>query len=238
MNVSVLARSLLRETVTHAPSPISLTETRELFSTQASYFVLQSDTRALMFPYYKFDREMFEWAAEATLQMMAFVIGHEIGHAVLPMMSESSQLLVLTKHQARAFMAEIPDPFLGSVPAANWQDEWVTEFVCDVLATQALFQCDRGGNHALEAQPSVAAQPWTHRFMGVEGLLSYFEAIYLHTVTKEDIEELKTLYSWTHPLPNLRRTFIRGFAEMFDPRLPQLAGKLTREVQKLQGFQR
>jgi len=198
---------------------ISLARARELFQKQLSFYWEQQPLDALLFPYFEFDMQTYAEAAEMTFLMIAFLIGHEMAHLYVPVTNVAKTHFAGVKENAQDFLASIPPPFLLKAPHANWQAFWIEELLCDALSAMSIFLVARTSGIALERAPQLGERSQRVRYEAMEAVTLHMEALYRHHLFATGNPEavLSTLFTATHPLPNLRRVFLRGWAEQVDP---------------------
>jgi hypothetical protein len=81
----------------------------------------------------------------------------------------------------------------------------------------SLLLCPPGNKHALAGAPELGTRTPSERYLAFEALMYHIEALFLINTKMGREGALLALFSPTHPLPNIRRTFLRGLAQQVDP---------------------
>jgi hypothetical protein len=219
LNASVLVLAAQRRGTAPAggPAPANGPDLAGLFAEQLSYFWTQSPAEALLFPYWEFDAATYAAACELAFLMIAFLMAHELSHSALLLSGIERATIDDVEANARRFLDVIPPPFLdGEASHPKWKEDWREELVCDGLAMWSLLLCAPGAKQALAGAPEIGARASSDRYLAFEALTHHVEMLYLCNTMAGKTKALVALYSPTHPLPNIRRTFLRGLAEQVD----------------------
>jgi len=233
LNTSTLVATFLYQELTGKISAVPVERARDLFEQQVSFFWTQTPKEALLFPYWEFEQKSYSLACEITFLMIAFLMAHEIAHLFIPVVEVENTLFGGVEENARTFIESIPPPFLSQCPNPKWKDYWVEELLCDALATQSIFLCSQENAVALPQVPAICERAQGDRYMAIEALTMNIEALYWYNSLLGREQALLSLYSPTHPLPNIRRVFLRGLAEQVDPeylKMPRVYGTALKKL--------
>lgn len=233
LNTSTLVAAFLLQEMTGKIPAVPLERARDLFEQQISFFWTQTPKEALLFPYWEFDQKSYSLACEITFLMITFLMAHEMAHLFVPVVEVEKTLFGGVEENARTYIESIPPPFLSQCPNPKWKDYWVEELLCDALATQSIFLCSQENAAALPQAPAICERAQEDRYMAIEALTMNIEALYWYNTVHGRNQALLSLYSPTHPLPNIRRVFLRGFAEQVNPDYLKMARVYDTALKKL-----
>lgn len=228
LNTSLLVAALLSEEITGKTSTVPLERARGLYEQQVSFFWEHSPKEALLFPYWEFDPKIYSFACEITFLMIAFLMAHEMAHLYVPVANIEKTMFGNVEEEARRCIETIPPPFFSHPPDPKWKDYWVEELLCDTLATMSILLCSGENTAALPKAPAIGERAQVDRYLAIEAVTMHVEALFWYNVQAGRDKALFgsfALYSKTHPLPNIRRVFLRGFAEQAIPdyrKMPRL----------------
>jgi hypothetical protein len=216
LNCSMITGALLGKAVPQIPTKRG----RLLLMDQLYFFWVQGDKNALLFPYFAFGRAVLERACGLAMLMRAFLIAHEMAHIVVNKHSSNPLVSQVRGHATRFVEKGFPPPF-GVISPEGWRECWIEEFVCDGLAALSVLSCSTSTvASAFADAPKVSETTLGMREAAIELMTLYLDALYIRNLPRRGSfgkTGFEALYLRTHPMPHLRRMFVRGAADMVNP---------------------